>query len=45
LSPSAAGTNRHRAVIAIVYVHFDHMLIDHAPWSRAGPEVARRFAF
>jgi hypothetical protein len=45
LSPSAAGTNlRHRAVIAIVYVHFDHgMLIDHVPWSRAGPEVRPAF--
>jgi hypothetical protein len=46
LSPNcASGANlRHRAVIAIVYVRFDHgMLIDHVPWSRAGPEVRPAF--
>jgi hypothetical protein len=46
LSPNcASGANlRHRAVIAIVYLRFDHgMLIDHVPRSRAGPEVRPAF--
>jgi hypothetical protein len=46
LLPNCALTSelRHRAVIAIDYVRFDHgMLIDHVPWSRVGPEVRPAF--